>query len=226
LVSDVSVADSVVEGNGYGIIMSAVEGATIASTRVARNRGRGASGIVFGEGTKSATATGNVLEDNSRGIFSAGATGTTIRSNTVVGPGPVPPDGTAESRDGIVCLGLRGVLADACTVAGNTVRGWPGSGVVAQLVSRVQVLDNVIEGVGRRGVYLRGTTESEARGNSISGIGQGAPGQFDAIEVELSSRNNRVVGNTIGRSPAMRRPIGVGPGCTGNVIDGNVVVDR
>jgi parallel beta-helix repeat protein len=224
-VSDVSVADSVVEDNGYGIIMSAVDGAEVVSTRVARNRGKGASGIVFGEGTTRARATGNVLEDNSRGIFSAGASGTVIRSNTVVGPGPVSPDNPAEARDGIVCLGLRGVLPDACVVDGNTIRNWPGSGLVAQLVSRVTLVDNTIEGVGGRGVYLRGTTESEARGNKISGIGQGAPGRFAAIEVELSSRNNRVVGNTIGRSPDMRKPIGVGSGCTGNVVDGNVVLE-
>jgi parallel beta-helix repeat protein len=95
---------------------------------------------------------------------------------------------------------------------------------VAQLVSRVSFVDNIVEDVGRRGIYLRGTTESEARGNSITGTGQAAPGRFDAIEVELASRNNRVVGNTISPSPAMRRPVGVGPGCTGNVVDGNVVL--
>jgi nitrous oxidase accessory protein NosD len=225
-VADVSVSDSVVENNGYGIVMSGVEGVTIVSTRVAHNRGKGASGIVFGEGTRRALARGNILEDNSRGILSAGAVGVEIRSNTVVGSGPVSPDGQADSRDGIVCLGLRGLLTDACIVADNTVRRWPGSGVVAQLVSRVQLLDNTIEEVGRRGVYLRGTTESEARGNSISGSWQGAPGQYDAIEIELSSRNNRVIGNTIHASPGMRNPVGIGAGCTGNLVDGNVVPSR
>ena len=223
-VAEVSVADSVVEDNGYGIVMSGVEGATIVSTRVARNRGKGGSGIVFGDGTTRAVASGNVLADNTRGIFSAGATGVEIRSNTVVGPGPLPPDGQAESRDGIVCLGLRGLLTDACTVAGNTIRGWPGSGLVAQLVSRVQLLNNTVEDVGRRGVHLRGATETEVRGNSISGSGQGGPGQYDAIELELSSRNNRIVGNTVHGSPTMRNPIGIGVGCTGNVVDGNVVL--
>jgi hypothetical protein len=224
-VFDVSVADSVVEDNGYGIILSAVDGATVVTTRVSRNRGKGASGIVFGEGTKRAVARGNRLEDNTRGIFSAGAAGTEIRSNTVIGPGSLPPEGGADSQDGIVCLGLRGVLNDACVVAGNTVQGWPGSGLVAQLVSRVQFLDNTIEDVGRWGIHLRGTAESLARGNSISGIGQGTPGRFDAIRVELSSRNNRVIGNTIVRSPTMREPVGVGMGCTGNVVDDNVVLD-
>jgi hypothetical protein len=110
-------------------------------------------------------------------------------------------------------------------VAGNTIQGWPGSGLVAQLVSGVSFLDNTIEDVGRWGIHMRGTAESEARGNSISAIGQAAPGSFDAIRVELSSRNNRVVGNTIVRSPALREPVGVGVGCTGNVVDDNVVLD-
>lgn len=111
-------------------------------------------------------------------------------------------------------------------MAGNTIRGWPGSGLVAQLVARVQLLDNTVEDVGRRGVHLRGATESEVRGNSIAGTGQGGPAQYDGIELELSSRDNRIVGNTIHRSTALRNPIGIGAGCTGNVVDGNVVLPR
>ena len=225
-VADLAVSDSVADDNGYGIIMSGVDGVTIESTHVARNHGRRASGIVFGEGTTKAVAKDNVLEDNSRGIFSAGATGVEIRSNTVVGSGAVSADGDAEARDGIVCLGLRGVLTGACVVTVNIVRGWPGSGLVAQLVSRVELRDNTVEDVGRRGVYLRGTSESEATGNSISGTGQGEAGKHDAIEVDLSSRNNRIVENTIHRSAGMRNPVGIGSGCTGNVVDRNVVLPR
>ena len=196
------------------------------STRVARNRGKGASGIVFGEGTKKARrerqrAGGQHPRDLQRGRH--------LNRDPLQhggGAGPVPADGVAESRDGIVCLGLKGVLANACVVAGNTVRDWPGSGLVAQLVSRVQLLDNTIEDVGRRGIHLRGASDSEARGNSIARIGQGGPGQFDGIEIELSSHNNRVVGNTVHKSPAMRAPIRVGPGCLGNLVEGNFVLDH
>jgi parallel beta-helix repeat protein len=220
---DVFVSDAVVEDNGYGIIMNGVDGLAIVATRVARNRKAGASGIVLGDKTKRAALSGNVLEDNLRGILVAGAQGVEIRSNTVTGAGPVPPDGISDARDGIVCLGLYGLLEGACVVSGNTVRGWPGSGLVGQLVTRVEFADNTVEDVGRRGVYLHGTTESDVRGNTISGTGQAAPGQYDAIELQASSSYNRITGNTIRSSPTMRQPIGICLGCTGNQVEGNTI---
>jgi hypothetical protein len=223
---EVSVSDSVVEDNGYGIIMNGVDGAAILSTRVVRNRKKGSSGIVFGDDTRRAVASGNVLQDNLRGILVAGSKDVEIRSNTVTGPGPMPPDGISDARDGIVCLGLKGLLESACVVAGNTVRGWPGSGLVGQLVSRIQFVDNTVEDVGRRGVSLQGTTESDVRGNVIKGTGQGAPGQYDAIELLASSSRNRIVANTIHRRPTMRKAIGIGVGCTGNLVEGNTILPQ
>jgi nitrous oxidase accessory protein NosD len=222
----VSVSGSVADDNGYGIIMNGVHGASIVSTRVARNRKRAASGIVFGEGTKRALAQGNVLDGNLRGILVAGANDVAILGNSVTGPGSTPPDGIADARDGIVCLGLRGPLAEACVVAGNTVRAWPGSGLVGRLVTRVRFLDNVVGDVGRYGVHLQGASESEVRGNAISGTGRSAPGQYGAVEVAQSSSRNRIAGNSIQYDPALPHPIGICGGCPSNVVVDNTLVPR
>jgi nitrous oxidase accessory protein NosD len=223
-VVDVVVEDSEVQDNEAGIVASGVERVSITGNHVTGHHQKGKSAIALGENTTRALVSGNQLEDNFRGIHSAGATGVEIRTNTVVGQGVVLGEGAGESGDGIVCMGLRGLLFDACIVAQNTVRRCGGSGVLAQLVSHVHVLDNVIEEVGQQGILLRSTAESEVSGNRISESGQEAPGHYDAIELTQASSNNLIANNTCRLGTSARSPVGIAPGCRGNRVFGNVVL--
>jgi parallel beta-helix repeat protein len=220
-VADAMVERSTVADNALGIVMVDVQGVSITDNRVSGHRGKGRSGIVVG-GTSSATVAGNELQDNTRGILSAGATGVDIRGNTVVGAGLEP--GAGETADGIVCLGSATVSQGACVVSGNTVRQCGGSGIVAQLVSRVRLEDNTVEDVGQRGLLLHSTSESEVRANSVARTGVEKPGAYDAIELIASSSGNQITSNVIRLGPGPRSAIGVCPACRGNVVTGNVVL--
>jgi parallel beta-helix repeat protein len=222
LVQNVSVTDSVVSDNGQGIAIVSVEGTSIVNNRVTGQRSKGKSGIVVGDAS-GARISGNQLEDNFRGIFSAGAARTDIRGNTVVGMAPGTVAGGDEAS-GIVCLGLPGFKDEACDVVQNTVRRCAGSGIVAQLVSRVRIHDNVVEETGRRGILLLSSTRSDVKGNEVSRNGLETPARYDAIELSQAANDNTITSNTIRLSPSVRQAIGVGPGCRGNKVDGNVVL--
>lgn len=223
-VADVAAEDNVVRGNDQGIVASGVEDARIVRNRVSGHRARGRSGIALGEGTARAEVTDNVLEDNLRGIVAAGATGVAIARNTVVGTGAGAAAGAGDDGDGIVCRGLKGVLEDACTVSGNTVRRAAGSGIVAQLVARVSVADNVVSDSGQRGVFLRSVLASEVRGNRVEAAGLESPGRYDAIELQASAHDNLVTENACRAGAAARSAVGVGPGCLRNRVFGNVTL--
>jgi nitrous oxidase accessory protein NosD len=223
-VADVTAEDNVVRGNDQGIVASGAEGARIVRNRVSGHRARGRSGIALGDGTVDAAVRDNVLEDNLRGIVAAGATGVTISGNTVVGTGPLAGAGAGDDGDGIVCRGLKGVLEGACTVSGNTVRRVAGSGIVAQLVSRVSVEENVVSETGQRGVFLRSTLASEVRGNRVSAVGLESPGRYDAIELQASAHDNLVSENACRLGASGRQAVGVGPGCLRNRVFGNVTL--
>jgi parallel beta-helix repeat protein len=137
-------------------------------------------------------------------------------------PDSVP--GGSDDASGIVCLGLPGWKDEACDVVQNRVRRGAGSGIVAQLVSRVHVLDNVVEETGRRGILLLSSTQSEVKGNSVSRNGLETPGRYDAIELAQAADANTISSNTIRLSPSVRQAIGIGPGCRGNQVVGNVVL--
>ncbi|HEY6549511.1 MAG TPA: right-handed parallel beta-helix repeat-containing protein, partial [Vicinamibacteria bacterium] len=79
-VEDVTVEDSRVEGNDQGIIAANVVGVTITGNTVLGHRARGRSGIAVGESSRALVAR-NRLEDNLRGIVSAGASEVEIREN-------------------------------------------------------------------------------------------------------------------------------------------------
>jgi nitrous oxidase accessory protein NosD len=223
-VADVTAEDNVVRGNDQGIVASGAEGARIVRNRVSGHRARGRSGIALGDGTVGAAVRENVLEDNLRGIVAAGATGVTISGNTVVGTGPLAGAGAGDDGDGIVCRGLKGVLEGACTVSGNTVHRVAGSGIVAQLVSRVSVEENVVSETGQRGVFLRSTLGSEVRGNRVSAVGLESPGRYDAIELQASAHDNLVSENACRPGASGRLAVGVGPGCLRNRVFGNVTL--
>jgi nitrous oxidase accessory protein NosD len=226
-VSDASVLDSKVQDNEAGIVASGVDGVTLTGNEVSGHHEKGKSAIAIGEDTTGAKVVANDLEDNFRGILAAGATGVEIRSNTVVGQGVEPGEGAGESGDGIVCMGLRPpLLQNPCVVAQNTIRGHPGSGIVARLVTQIELLDNIIDEVGERGILLIATTASEVRGNQVSRVGLEAPGTYDAIELSEASADNRVVNNTCTLGPGARQAVMIDPGCPGNTLDGNVVVPR
>jgi nitrous oxidase accessory protein NosD len=222
-VAGVTVKDSVVEDNNFGIILDKVEGVTITGNRVSRHKGKGTSGIIVADST-AAVVTTNTLEENVRGIFGASATGIEIRGNTVVGTGPAGAAGAGNGQDGIVCLGLHGPLANACVVADNTIRRTGGSGIVAQTVSTIKITGNTVADAGQRSIYLDSSSNVEARANVISGSGQEAPARYDGIELARSSNSNLITGNTIHLSAGMRNPIGVGPGCIGNRVLDNIVL--
>jgi hypothetical protein len=224
-VSDVSVLGSLVERNGSGIVVSGVNGASIADNRVVDHSGQGRSGIILGDGTTEAVVARNWLQGNFRGVLSSGASGVEIRENTVVGTGPAPTAAEAVGRDGIACLGGNQTLAEACIVADNTIRRPGANGITTRQVTHVQLLDNVMEDAGHRSIHLRATGISEVRGNRISGSGQEPPpGRYDAIELEELSYLNKVIANEIHASPGMRHPIGVAPDCKGNWILSNTVL--
>jgi parallel beta-helix repeat protein len=222
-VANASVQDSLVEANGYGIVASGVDDIIIRNNRVRGHRGRKTPAIVVGESQRPVIAS-NRLDDNYRGIFSAGATAAEVRENTVVGTGAADGAREGDAGDGIVCLGLRGPLAEACVVADNTVRRCAGSGIVAQLVSRVRLEDNSVEDVGQRGIFLRTTSGSEVRGNSVSAVGQEAPGRYDAIELGFASSDNTIATNVIRLGAGTRQAIGICAACRGNQVTGNVVL--
>ena len=88
-----------------------------------------------------------------------------------------------------------------------------GSGIVAQLVSRVSVEDNLVTEAGQRGVFLRSTLASEVRGNRVSAVGLESPGRYDAIELQASAHDNLVSENAC-RHRCLRaaRPSASAPG--------------
>jgi nitrous oxidase accessory protein NosD len=221
--AEVTVEDSVIEGNSYGIVVNNLDGLLIRGNRVSNHAVKGRSGIVLGENTRRASILDNTLNDNYRGILAGHVSGLTIRGNTLVGLGAGV--GGGEDGHGIDCRRPRGAAAAApSVVAGNAVRSFPGSGIVAQGLSNLQVLDNVFEETGRRGIHLRGTTHSEIRGNEVSATGRETAGRYDGIELEQASSHNRIAGNRIRRGTAMRQPIGIARDCVGNQVSDNVVV--
>lgn len=220
-VANVAIEGSLVESNGYGIVAAGLEGVTIRDNHLRGHRGRKTPAIVVGE-TEGTVIAGNRLEGNFRGIFAAGAARTEIRGNTVVGTGP--GEGGGEGGDGIVCQGLHGPLDEACAVSDNTVRLCAGSGIVAQLVSRVRLVDNTVERVGQRGILLRTTSASEVRGNSVSAVGAEGDRTYDAIELTLVSTGNTIAANVVRLGEGTRRPVGVCAACPGNEVTGNVVL--
>jgi nitrous oxidase accessory protein NosD len=201
-----------------------VEGVLIARNRVRGHLGRARSAIALGDGTTRASVLDNELQNNYRGIVGAGATAVEIRANTVEGTGPGAVAGAGEDGDGIVCRGLRSLLPEACVVEGNTIRRSAGSGVVAQLVSGVKILDNTVEDAGQRGVYLRSATESLVSGNHVARIGLEAPGRYDGIELSHSANANQITSNVCRLGGGMRNAIGIGAGCIGNVVVSNTVL--
>lgn len=222
-VSDVFVTGSLVQDNDQGIVVAGVEHASIADTEILGHRGPAKSGIVVGDSTGVLVAD-NDLQDNFRGILSAGATAVQILRNSVTGTGPIPGLEQGEDGDGIVCRGIRSPLAGACVVIGNVVHRCPGSGILALLVSRVQILDNVVDTTGQRGLHFRYTSLSEARGNVISGSGLEAPGYYYAVELAQYSDGNVVTENVIRLGSGARAAIGVGANCRSNRLLGNVVL--
>jgi parallel beta-helix repeat protein len=223
-VSDASVEDSLVQDNDLGIVLSGVVRGSVARNRVRGHRGKAKSGIALGDDTTDVTVAANQLEDNFRGIISAGAKNVTIHENSVVGTGPLSTLGAGEDGDGIVCRGLKSLLAEACVVTGNTVRRSAGSGIVAQLVSKVRLIDNTIEEVGQRGIHLRSATNSLVSGNHVTNIGLEAPGHYDGIELTHSANFNVIASNTCRLGGGLRNAIGIGPGCIGNQVESNTVL--
>jgi nitrous oxidase accessory protein NosD len=220
-VSDVSVQDSVVESNDYGIVASGVDGLRLEASRIAHHGTRGRSGIVLGENTSRAAVVGNTLEDVFRGILTVAATGVELRENTITGLGATSE---GDEGHGIDCRGA-GDSSQTFVVAGNVIRGVSGSGIVAQRLSGAHFQDNVVQDTGRRGLQLLITSDSEVRGNSVSGIGQERPpGRYDGIELQQASNRNTIVSNTLRRSAGMREPIGIARDCIGNQVLSNVVL--
>jgi nitrous oxidase accessory protein NosD len=218
------VEDSRVESNDHGLVASGVVGVTITGNTVIGHRARGRSGIAVGDDTVRVLIARNRLEDNLRGIVSAGASDVEIRENVVVGTGPGSGFGAGDDGDGIVCRGLKAVVPNACVVSGNTVRRCAGSGLVAALVSQVRLVDNTIEEAGQRGIHLRSATASQVSGNHVSRIGLEAPGRYDGIELTHSANGNVVTSNVCRLGGGMRNAIGVGPGCVGNQVMSNTVL--
>jgi parallel beta-helix repeat protein len=222
-VSAIVVENSTLTGNSQGIVLSDVDGGSVRGNRVVAHAGRGKSGIALGNLTTRVVVADNQLDQNFRGIMAAGALGVEIRNNRINGTG-VRAGESGEDGDGIVCRGLRALVANACIVTGNIVRGVAGSGIVAQLVARVQVLDNEVSETGRRGVYLQSVVDSEVTGNRLASSGLETPGLYDAIALAQSANDNLVAQNTCRLGPATKAGIGIGLGCRDNRVFGNVVV--
>jgi nitrous oxidase accessory protein NosD len=218
-VAEATLEQSVVEDNGHGVVMSGVEGITIADNRVSGHRREATSGIVVAD-TGRAVVRDNRLLGNFRGILSGRASGVEIVGNTVEGLGWAG----APEASGIVCLGPSPKPDAACRVVGNSVSRCPGSGVVAQLVSKVQVIDNTIADVGQRGLLLRAASRGEVRGNSVAGSGLAEAGAYAAIELVQSSSDNVIASNTIRLGAGASRAISICPGCVRNEVSGNVVL--
>jgi nitrous oxidase accessory protein NosD len=223
-VFDAQVTGSRVENNQQGIIVASVDDVLIAGNRVSGHRGRARSGIAVGEDSKAIRIIGNDLQDNFRGITSAGATNVTIQGNVVVGTAPPFTPGESTDGDGIVCRGLKSLLADACVIEGNTVRRVVGSGIVTQLVSRVRIVGNTVEETGQRSIHLLSTLRSEVRDNRVATHSGEAPGRIPAIELANSSNENLIANNVIRGSLEKQNPVAVGAGCRDNEIYGNVTV--
>jgi nitrous oxidase accessory protein NosD len=222
-VSEVAVESSVIEGNALGVVAVGVKGFSLSGTRVAGHRARVQSAVALGEGTEDAILTGNWLQDNFRGIVSVGATGVEIRDNVIEGTGPQATAGAGEDGDGIVCRGSTAPLSAPCIVSNNRVRSCAGSGIVGLLATGLQIVDNVVEETGQRGLYLRAVTTSVVRRNQVSGSGREVPGRYDGIELAFASNDNLIHVNLVWLAPGMRNGIGIGPGCTGNRLVANVV---
>jgi nitrous oxidase accessory protein NosD len=221
--ASVSVTETVVSNNKYGITASGVNGATVVQNRVIGNR----FGITLGPTTTRASVATNWLQSNFRGIFSSGATGVDIRGNTVIGTGPSTVTNGGSGGDGIVCTGGSSTVAlpNTCVIANNIVRRMAGNGIVAWGIASAKIWTNTVDETGARGVQLRATLSSDVRGNSIAGTGEESPPQrYDGVEIEEASRANTVVANVIHRSFGMRLPIGISSDSTGNSVQQNSIV--
>jgi parallel beta-helix repeat protein len=223
-VSNVTLEDNLVQGNDQGLIAAGVDGVAVVNNYVWGHRGRAKSGIAVGATTTRTVISGNYLWDNFRGIISIGTAGADIRANIVVGTGPIPGLGQGEDGDGIVCRGQDTPIPNACVVSANIVRKCAGAGIVALLVSNVRVVGNVVEDTGQAGLSLAHTSGSEARGNTISRIGQEAPREYDVVEVKQSSNDNLIVANVLRLGASARNAIGIGADCENNQVIENVVV--
>ena len=212
-----------VEGNAQGIVADEVDALRLVDNSVAGHRGQAHAGIAL-EQVVGAFVADNELSQNFRGIYSAGSTSVEIRRNTIVGTGPLPGEGSGEDGEGIVCRGLTAPLDNACVVANNIVRRAAGSGILAFLVSRVAILDNVVEETGQRGIYLRYASRGEVRRNNLSGTGREAPHLYDVIEVVQFSDANTLAANVIRLGTSARRPLAIAANCRSNRVLDNVIL--
>jgi hypothetical protein len=223
-VNDAVVDSCQVQDNDQGVVVAGVDDVVISGCRISGHRGRAKSGIALGEDSTAIRVARNELEQNFRGIVAAGATNVTIEGNTLVGTAPPFVVGEGQDGDGIVCRGLKSLLADACVVQGNTIRRVVGSGIVTQLVSRVRIVDNTIEETGQRNIHLLSTTKSEVRDNHVATPGRETLGGYASIELANSSNENLVANNVIRSGGEKQNPVAIGAGCRDNEIYGNVTV--
>jgi nitrous oxidase accessory protein NosD len=220
-----TVVDSLVQGNGNGIVVADTDQVTIARNRVVGHNGPARSGIAVGRGTRHGISD-NELLGNRRGILTADATEVDIRDNTVVGTGPNPQggEGSGVDGDGIVCRGTRSPVTGACVVDGNHVRACAGSGILTHLVARVRVAGNIVEQTGQSGILTRYTSSSHLEDNVVSGIGQEAPRHYDAINLLQYSDANVVTRNVLRLGSTANRAVGVSANSRGNRVFANVVL--
>jgi nitrous oxidase accessory protein NosD len=207
-VANASVQHSLVEANGYGIVASRVDGITIRNNRVRGHRGRKTPAIVVGESERPVIA-GNVLDDNYRGIFSAGATAAEIRENTSwtgAADARARTAGTASSP-AAVSARLAADNGSCCAGSGS----WPSS-------SRVRLRT-------RQGSTARHLPPPPpaARSNPPPRW-SGAGGRYDAIELGFVSSDNTIATNVIRLGAGTRQAIGICAACRGNQVTGNVVL--
>jgi nitrous oxidase accessory protein NosD len=218
-VAGAAVVSSLVRNNDQGIVLDGVSGASVVASRVLGHSGASKSGIVLGATT--GTVAANRVEGNTRGILSLGASRITIQANQVVGLGPTTASTT--DADGIVCRGLNTHAIEACVVSGNVVSRFAGTGILTQLVARVRVLDNVVDAVGQRGLWVRETTYTELLRNRPSRIGLREPGRYNAIEVTHASHYNVVASSHCSLGASARGAVAVATGCVGNRVYSNTV---
>lgn len=199
--ANVTVRGATVSGNGANGVL--VLGSTSSNTRITENQiglnangaadlGNGDDGIEI-NGAPGTQIGGNGIGGNTRNgifVFGAGATGTTIQSNSI---------GTASGNDfsGIFIVQAPGVLVGGAATLSNSIRNNGQDGIFIVESAGNTLSQNVIANNGQIGIDLNGdnvTGNDLGDGDALANNTQNYPNLVSSI-VDPASGNTVVSGN-------------------------------
>ena len=221
-----TVVDSLVEGNGNGIVVADTDQVTIARNRVVGHNGPARSGIAVGRGTRHGISD-NELLGNRRGILTADASGGRHPGQHRRGH-RAPTPRAARARE---------TTATASSAAGPDRRHrrlrrgrqprarCAGAGILTLLVTKVRVAGNIVEQTGQSGILTRYTSYSELeRQRDLGHRPGGSPSLRRDRPAAVLRRERRHPQRAAARLDRATRGVGVSANSRGNRVFANVVL--